>query len=248
VVFQRWQNTEMILILIQYPMRTLLRFSYLLFIYCTSCGNMATKKADSKEKEENASQNNIEAVAESNVILFFGNSLTAGMGLDPNEAFPALIQEKIDSLQLSYKVVNAGLSGETTASGKNRIGWVLNNDIEVFVLELGANDGLRGIPLDETRSNLQEIIDVVKQKNPDTTIILAGMQIPPNMGQDYTSEFKEIFPDLAKRNNIGLIPFLLEDVAGNPELNQPDGIHPTAEGQKIIANNIWPIIAKVIKN
>jgi acyl-CoA thioesterase-1 len=170
------------------------------------------------------------------------------MGLDPNEAFPALIQEKIDSLQLSYKVVNAGLSGETTASGKNRIGWVLNNDIEVFVLELGANDGLRGIPLDETRSNLQEIIDVVKQKNPDTTIILAGMQIPPNMGQDYTSEFKEIFPDLAKRNNIGLIPFLLEDVAGNPELNQPDGIHPTAEGQKIIANNIWPIIAKVIKN
>jgi acyl-CoA thioesterase-1 len=248
VVFQRWQNTEMILILIQYPMRTLLRFSYLLFIYCTSCGNMATKKADSKEKEENASQNNIEAVAESNVILFFGNSLTAGMGLDPNEAFPALIQKKIDSLQLSYKVVNAGLSGETTASGKNRIGWVLNNDIEVFVLELGANDGLRGIPLDETRSNLQEIIDVVKQKNPDTTIILAGMQIPPNMGQDYTSEFKEIFPDLAKRNNIGLIPFLLEDVAGNPELNQPDGIHPTAEGQKIIANNIWPIIAKVIKN
>jgi acyl-CoA thioesterase-1 len=226
----------------------MLRFSYLLFIFFASCGNMATKKADSGEKEENAIEIKIEAQAESKVILFFGNSLTAGMGLDPNEAFPALIQEKIDSLQLSYKVVNAGLSGETTASGKNRIGWVLNNDIEVFVLELGANDGLRGIPLDETRSNLQEIIDVVKQKNPDTTIILAGMQIPPNMGQDYTSEFKEIFPDLAKRNNIGLIPFLLEDVAGNPELNQPDGIHPTAEGQKIIANNIWPIIAKVIKN
>jgi acyl-CoA thioesterase-1 len=246
VVFQRWQNTEMILILIQYPMRTLLRFSYLLFIFFTACGNMATKKADAGEKVDEAIENKVEAKSESKVILFFGNSLTAGMGLDPNEAFPALIQEKIDSLQLPYKVVNAGLSGETTASGKNRLGWVLNADIEVFVLELGANDGLRGISLEETRGNLQEIIDVVQQKNPNTTIILAGMQIPPNMGQDYTSEFKDIFPDLAKKNNIGLIPFLLEDVAGDPELNQPDGIHPTAEGQKIIANNIWPKIAKII--
>lgn len=236
----------MILILIQYPMRTLLRFSYLLIIFFTSCGNMATKKADAEGKKENAVESKLETKSESKVILFFGNSLTAGMGLDPNEAFPALIQEKIDSLQLPYKVVNAGLSGETTASGKNRLGWVLNADIEVFVLELGANDGLRGISLEETRGNLQEIIDVVQQKNPNTTIILAGMQIPPNMGQDYTSEFKDIFPDLAKKNNVGLIPFLLEDVAGNPELNQPDGIHPTAEGQKIIANNIWPIIAKTI--
>lgn len=236
----------MILILILYPMRTLLRFSYLLIIFFTSCGNMATKKADVEGKEENAVESKLETKSESKVILFFGNSLTAGMGLDPNEAFPALIQEKVDSLQLAYKVVNAGLSGETTASGKNRLGWVLNSDIDVFVLELGANDGLRGISLEETRRNLQEIIDVVKQKNPNTTIILAGMQIPPNMGQDYTSEFRDIFPDLAKKNKIGLIPFLLEDVAGNPELNQPDGIHPTAEGQKIIANNIWPIIAKTL--
>jgi len=236
----------MILILILYPMRTLLRFSYLLIIFFTSCGNMATKKADTEGIKENAVESKLETKSESKVILFFGNSLTAGMGLDPNEAFPALIQEKVDSLQLAYKVVNAGLSGETTASGKNRLGWVLNSEIDVFVLELGANDGLRGISLEETRRNLQEIIDVVKQKNPNTTIILAGMQIPPNMGQDYTSEFRDIFPDLAKKNKIGLIPFLLEDVAGNPELNQPDGIHPTAEGQKIIANNIWPIIAKTI--
>jgi|TARA_R110000796_G_scaffold50888_1_gene119967 acyl-CoA thioesterase-1 len=246
MIFPSRQNTEMILILILYPMRTLLRFSYLLIIFFTSCGNMATKKADAEGKKENAVESKLETKSESKVILFFGNSLTAGMGLDPNEAFPALIQEKVDSLQLAYKVVNAGLSGETTASGKNRLGWVLNSDIDVFVLELGANDGLRGISLEETRRNLQEIIDVVKQKNPNTTIILAGMQIPPNMGQDYTSEFRDIFPDLAKKNKIGLIPFLLEDVAGNPELNQPDGIHPTAEGQKIIANNIWPIIAKTI--
>jgi acyl-CoA thioesterase-1 len=247
MIFPSRQNTEMILILILYPMRTLLRFSYLLIIFFTSCGNMATKKADAEGKKENAVESKLETKSESKVILFFGNSLTAGMGLDPNEAFPALIQEKVDSLQLAYKVVNAGLSGETTASGKNRLGWVLNSDIDVFVLELGANDGLRGISLEETRRNLQEIIDVVKQKNPNTTIILAGMQIPPNMGQDYTSEFRDIFPDLAKKNKIGLIPFLLEDVAGNPELNQPDGIHPTAEGQKIIANNIWPIIANAIK-
>lgn len=237
----------MILILIRYPMRTLLRFSYLFFIFFASCGNIATKKTDAGEKEENSIESKMEAKSESEVILFFGNSLTAGMGLDPNEAFPALIQEKVDSLQLAYKVVNAGLSGETTASGKNRLDWVLNSEIAVFVLELGANDGLRGIPLEETRSNLQEIIHMVQQKTPMTTIILAGMQIPPNMGQDYTAEFKNIFPDLAKKNNIGLIPFLLEDVAGNPELNQPDGIHPTAEGQKIIANNIWPIIATAIK-
>lgn len=228
-------------------MQTLLRFSYLLFILLASCGNMASKKTDVGEQEGNSIENKLEAKSGSRVILFFGNSLTAGMGLDPNEAFPALIQEKIDSLQLDYRVVNAGLSGETTASGKNRLDWVLTGEIGVFVLELGANDGLRGIPLKETRNNLQEIINTVQQKNPMTTIILAGMQIPPNMGQDYTAEFKDIFPDLAKKNKIGLIPFLLEDVAGNPDLNQPDGIHPTAEGQKIIANNIWPIIATAIK-
>ncbi|MBC8768514.1 arylesterase [Arenibacter sp. BSSL-BM3] len=227
-------------------MRTLLRFSYLLFIFCASCGNLGTKNPDSEKKENNGSESIFDTKTEKKVILFFGNSLTAGMGLDPNEAFPALIQAKIDSLQLPFKVINAGLSGETTASGKNRISWVLNGDIDIFVLELGANDGLRGIPLEETRKNLEEIIDVVHQKNPNTTIILAGMQIPPNMGQEYTTEFKDIFPSLAQKYDIGLIPFLLEDVAGNPELNQADGIHPTAEGQKIVANNIWPIIAKVI--
>lgn len=228
-------------------MRTLLRFSYLLIIFCASCGDLGTKKSDSEEKGKNGSENVVGTTTEKKVILFFGNSLTAGMGLDPNEAFPALIQGKIDSLQLPYNVINAGLSGETTASGKNRISWVLNSDIDVFVLELGANDGLRGIPLEETRKNLEEIIDVVHHKNPNTTIILAGMQIPPNMGQEYTAEFRDIFPSLAQQYNIGLIPFLLEDVAGNPDLNQADGIHPTAEGQKIVANNIWPIIAKAIK-
>jgi acyl-CoA thioesterase-1 len=178
--------------------------------------------------------------------VFFGNSLTAGYGLDTEEAFPALIQNRIDSLQLNYTVVNSGLSGETTTSGKNRLDWVLNQKIDVFVLELGANDGLRGIPLGETRKNLQEIIDAVKTKNPETKIILAGMQIPPNMGKDYTTEFRSMYPDLAEKNQTLLIPFLLENVAGNPALNQADGIHPTTKGHKIVSDNVWEILQPVV--
>ena len=180
------------------------------------------------------------------MILFFGDSLTAGYGLDKGEAFPEILQQKIDSLELSYRVVNAGLSGETTSGGKNRIDWVLKQNVDVFVLELGANDGLRGIPVAETKNNLQEIIDFVREQNPEIEIILAGMQIPPNMGQEYTREFRAIFPDLAEENNVNLIPFLLEDVAGIPELNQQDGIHPTAEGQEILAENVWDVLKPIL--
>jgi len=222
-------------------MRKLQLFYALLgFIFFTSCGE-TTKKEGVNGREE-VVENQDQKSDESGVILFFGTSLTAGMGLDPNDAYPAVIQKKLDSLNLPYQVVNAGLSGETTAGGINRIDWVLNQEVEIFVLELGANDGLRGIPLDETRKNLQAIIDRVRSKNPETKIILAGMQIPPNLGQEYTSEFRNIFPELAKKNKLRLIPFLLEDVAGNPELNQQDGIHPTAKGQKILAKNVWEVL------
>ncbi len=227
-------------------MRKLQLFYALLgFIFFASCGE-TTKKEDQNKGEEML-KNRHQKTEQEGVILFFGTSLTAGMGLDPNDAYPSLIQEKLDSLNLPYQVVNAGLSGETTASGRSRIGWVLNQKVELFVLELGANDGLRGIALEETRKNLQAIIDTVRSKNPQTKIILAGMQIPPNMGQEYTSEFRDIFPELAKINNIGLIPFLLEDVAGNPELNQADGIHPTAEGQKILAENLWEVMEQMVR-
>jgi len=145
-------------------------------------------------------------------------------------------------------VINAGLSGETTASGRNRLDWVLNQKADIFILELGANDGLRGIPLNETRLNLQAIIDAVKEKNQETVIILAGMQIPPNMGQEYTAEFKKIFPDLADKNKTLMIPFLLDNVAGIPDLNQEDGIHPTVEGQKIVAQNVWEVLEPVLTN
>ncbi|NER11405.1 arylesterase [Muriicola jejuensis] len=179
-------------------------------------------------------------------IVFFGNSLTAGMGLEPEESFPARVQEKIDSLDMDYKVVNAGISGETTAGGESRISWLMRDRVDIFVLELGANDGLRGIPLSETRENLQAIIDTVKNHYPDVKIVLAGMQIPPNMGPEYTAEFREIFPDLARANQAYLIPFLLEDVAGIPELNQADGIHPTVEGQRKVAQNVWEILKPIL--
>lgn len=230
-------------------MRILLMFCYFLILtLCFSCDERPNKKEDNNAKEIDAEPIKNEKTEENKIILFFGTSLTAGMGLDPNEAFPAVIQGKIDSLNLPYEVVNAGLSGETTAGGKNRINWVLNQKVDVFVLELGANDGLRGVPLEETKNNLQTIIDVVKEKNPDTKIVLVGMEIPPNMGEDYTSEFRNIFPDLAKKNKLELVPFLLQNVGGIKELNQPDGIHPTAEGQKILANNVWKVLNPVLAN
>lgn len=175
----------------------------------------------------------------SKYIMFFGNSLTAGYGLDIDHAFPAIIQNKLDSLDYDYQVINAGLSGETTASGTNRIDWVLRTVPDIFVLELGANDGLRGLPLSETKKNLQFIIEVVVKKNPDVKILLAGIKVPPNLGQEYTSEFDSIFPAIANENKLTLIPFLLDGVAGNPDLNLEDGIHPTAEGQRIVAETVW---------
>ena len=196
--------------------------------------------------EEEPEKKSSEAVTLKNIV-FFGNSLTAGYGLDTREAFPALIQNKLDSLGLQYNVINAGLSGETTSGGDSRVDWVLNQKPDVFVLELGANDGLRGIPLSETRANLQSIIDKVKKKNPEVKIVLAGMQIPPNMGPEYTSEFRTIFPDLAESNNIALIPFLLDGVAGNPNLNQRDGIHPTVQGQIIVASNVWSVLSDLVQ-
>src|SRR6187549_94560 len=179
-------------------------------------------------------------------IVFYGNSLTAGYGVSPSEAFPAIIQKKIDSLGLPYQVINAGVSGETSSGGKTRIDWILREPVDIFILELGANDGLRGTPLSETKKNLQDIIDKVKAKYPDTKLVFAGMEIPPNMGQAYTTEFRNIYTDLAAKNKMTLIPFLLEGVGGEPELNQADGIHPTAEGHIIVAENVWKQLEKLL--
>ncbi|MBA4146413.1 MAG: arylesterase, partial [Cytophaga sp.] len=171
-----------------------------------------------------------QATPKTQTILFFGDSLTAGYGLSTEEAFPNLIEKQLLKKGKKVKVVNAGLSGETSAGGLSRLDWILKQPVEVFVLELGANDGLRGLPLDQTRNNLQAIIDKVKKKYPQTKIVLAGMMVPPNMGKEYTTSFQKLFPELAKKNNATLIPFLLDGVAGDAKLNQADGIHPTAEG------------------
>jgi acyl-CoA thioesterase-1 len=180
-------------------------------------------------------------------ILVFGDSLTAGYGLDdPSEAFPGVIQSDIDSLKLQYHVINAGVSGETSAGGLSRIGWVLKQKPAVFLLELGANDGLRGIPVKQTQQNLQAIIDSVKTKYPAAKIILLGMQIPPSMGQQYAGDFKKMYPSLAAQNHIGLVPFLLDKVGGIPSLNQADGIHPNAAGAKITAANVWQVLRPVL--
>lgn len=226
-------------------MRMLLIFCYFsLLLLGNSCGESSEKTTNANTTDTTDSTEVVNTNKKS--ILFFGDSLTAGLGLDTNEAFPGIIQNKIDSLNLPYQVINAGLSGETTAGGKNRISWIFNQKVDVFVLELGANDGLRGIPISETKQNLQAMIDFAKEKNKDVEIVLTGMQIPPNMGQDYTNEFKNIFPELALKNNIKLVPFLLENVGGIPELNQPDGIHPTAEGHKILAENVWTVLGEVL--
>ncbi|MGN6802033.1 MAG: arylesterase [Ginsengibacter sp.] len=213
-----------------------------LFVAMISCNNNGSKNVNSNN--QTTSKDSEVTTQNKKTILFFGNSLTAGYGVDPSEAYPALIQNKIDSLGLNYKVINAGVSGETTADGNSRIDWILKQPVDIFVLELGANDGLRGIPLKETKENLQSIIDKVKTKYPKAKIILEGMEIPPNMGSEYTSKFREIFPALAKENNIDLVPFLLKNVGGIPKLNQRDGIHPTAEGHKIVAEDVWEILKK----
>lgn len=228
--------------------RNLIKFCYLLLAFVLiSCGNDAKSKANVDKNENEATETETTENTSNKTILFFGDSITAGYGLDDtNDAFPGIIQSKIDSLGLNYVVVNSGLSGETSAGGKSRIEWILNQDIDIFVLELGANDGLRGVAITETKANLQAIIDAVKAKSPNTKIVLAGMQMPPNMGQDYTTKFTAIFSDLASENNLEFIPFILKDVGGIKELNQTDGIHPTAQGHKIVANTVWEVLSKVI--
>ena len=218
-------------------------FSFYIFIllaaWLTSCSGSTEKKEAEEGKQ-------VVDATPKKTILFFGNSLTAGYGIDPEESFAGRTQSRLDSLKKEYRVINGGLSGETTAGGLSRLDWFLEEEPYLFVLELGGNDGLRGIALTETKKNLLAIVDKVRAKYPNTKIILAGMQIPPNMGQEYTEEFKAIYPAVAKEKNIELIPFLLEGVAGDPDLNLPDGIHPTAEGHRLVMETLWPYISKAL--
>ena len=217
-----------------------------LLLLFASCNNpQATDKPVSNEVPNSADTADNKEVKKKN-ILFFGNSLTAAYGLNPSQGYVALIQQRLDSLGLPYRAINAGLSGETTAGGRERVDWVLKQPLDIFVLELGGNDALRGIETDASYENLGAIIETVKTKYPEAKIILAGMEAPPNMGQDYTTEFRQMYPKLAREHGTALIPFFLENVGGIPELNQQDRIHPNEKGQFVLRENVWKVLAGLL--
>jgi len=216
-------------------------------VFFQSCKDKQTKDEEVLSEPANLTKTEMSSTnSTTKTILCFGNSLTAGYGLDEEEAWPTLLQERIDSLNLDYKVVNAGLSGETTAGGAGRIDWVLSQKVDIFFLELGANDMLRGLAVEQTEQNLKKILDTVNAKYADAPIILAGMLAPPNMGKDYEKEFNTSFPKLAKEYKASLIPFFLDGVAGNPDLNLNDGKHPNAKGQKIVLENVWKVLQPLL--
>ncbi len=184
--------------------------------------------------------------AETKTVIFFGDSLTAGYGVDPDEAYPALIQKKIDEAGRPWRVVNAGLSGETSSGGLRRLDWILKQKVDIFVIELGGNDGLRGIPPATTRTNLEAMIQRIRQRQPGVKVVVAGMQMPTNMGPEHTREFAAIYPEVARKSEAVLIPFLLEGVGGVASLNLPDGIHPTPQGHRIVADTVWAILRPLL--
>ncbi|NIQ00757.1 MAG: arylesterase [Nitrospinaceae bacterium] len=179
------------------------------------------------------------------VILAFGDSLTAGYRVDARDSYPARLQRLLREKGYSYKVVNAGVSGDTTAGGAARIGWALQHDPEIVIIQLGANDGLRGLPIREMRRNLGLIIEACRKKG--AKVLLAGMEITPNLGEEYSREFREVFPELAKKYDVPLLPFFLKDVAARPELTQPDGVHPLAEGYAIVTQTVWHHLEPMLK-
>lgn len=180
------------------------------------------------------------------VVLFFGTSLTAGLGLDPEQAYPSLIENKAQAEGVPIKVINAGLSGETTAGAVRRIDWVLRSPADLIVIEGGANDALRGLPPEDARTNLEQLIAAVRAKQPQAKIALVQMEAPPNFGASYTRAFHAIYPEVARKENVTLLPFLLDGVAGIPRLNQPDGVHPNTSGERIVADNVWKALKPVV--
>ncbi|MBI1224769.1 MAG: arylesterase [Bacteroidetes bacterium] len=220
-----------------------LAFSLIVF----SCSQPENKSAASETPEQTNAANPTEKNSTKKTIVFFGNSLTAGYGLtNVKDGYVSLLQQRMDSLGLPYHAVNAGLSGETSAGGNERVDWVIKQPVDIFVLELGGNDALRGIQPEETVKNLGSILDKVKAKYPQAKLVLAGMQAPPNLGKMYADKFKAMYPELAREHGAELIPFLLEGVGGIPELNQGDRIHPNEKGQFILRENVWKILEPIL--
>jgi acyl-CoA thioesterase-1 len=189
----------------------------------------------------------VSRTADRRTVLFVGTSITAGLGLEPDSAYPQMIDRRLDSLRLPYDAVNAGVSGETSAGLLRRIDWLLREPFDVVVIETGANDGLRGAPVATVRANLEQIVDRIKSARPDAAILVVQMEALPNLGERYTSEFRVMFPDVARRKGVTLLPFLLDGVAGHRELNQADGIHPNMEGERIVAENVWRALRPILE-
>ena len=187
------------------------------------------------------------APAKERVLVVLGDSLSAGFGVDPNEAWPARIQEKIREAGLPWKLVNAGVSGDTSAGGLRRLDWILRRPVDALLIELGGNDGLRGLPLEATRTNLQSVIERTRAKHPEARIVLAGMRMPENFGEAYTRTFEALYRDLAEKHRVALVPFLLDGVGGRPEFNLPDQIHPNTEGHRRVATNVWNVLRPLLE-
>ena len=241
------------------------RYAWELFLLAACSGGDASQRTDSPVEQPNAAVRPVDSGAAFRVrdihgetlsaeeranlrnaprgrrpsIVFAGTSLTAGMGLDPDSAYPQHVQRMIDSAGMNYEVVNAGISGETSSALLRRLDWLLREPYSMFIVETGANDGLRGIPVSTMRSNIAQIIDRVRAARPEAPVLLVQMEAPPNMGAEYTRQFRDAFASVAKEKGVPLMPFLLEGVAGERELNQGDGIHPNYEGSRIVARNVW---------
>jgi acyl-CoA thioesterase-1 len=215
--------------------------------YVLCFGLVAGLSSCEQPKEEPRAAPPPSAGSERPAVMFLGTSLTAGLGVDPEQAYPALIQQKIDSAGLGYRVINAGVSGETSAGALRRVDWLFREPISVLVVESGANDGLRGLPPDAVRENIQAIFNHAQRLQPAPSLVLVGMRLPPNYGRAYSDRFQAIYPQLARANNAAFVPFLLQGVGGVADLNQSDGIHPTAEGQRKMAETVWEVLAPVLR-
>jgi acyl-CoA thioesterase-1 len=210
-----------------------------------ACGGDAPPPADAPRAGDAAPRAEAKPPAPARPrIVFLGDSLTAGLGLDQDDAYPRLLQQRLDAERLAYEVVNAGVSGDTSAGGLSRLDWALDGDVRVLIVALGGNDGLRGLPPDELRRNLSTIIERAQARG--IKVALAGMEAPPNFGRDYVVSFHKVYPDVAKQYGVPLIPFLLDGVAGVEALNQRDGIHPTAAGARKVADNVWTVLRPML--
>lgn len=226
---------------------SLRRLPFVLILLIAACGRSHDAAVPGATLDTTARPDSVAPAARGRIV-FLGTSLTAGYGLaDPSLAYPALIQQRIDSAGLKYQVVNAGVSGATSADTRRSIDWIMAEPVRVLVVETGANDGLRGLDVDSMRANIQAILDRARRQSPPPRLVLVGMEAPPNYGATYTRRFREVFPDLARQNGAAFVPFLLRGVAGVDSLNQADGIHPTPAGQRIVAATVWGVLAPLLR-